>query len=323
MAKKHVSEEDDDFENDFENDFDNDSEEFEGPSMDEFDDSDDSSDAGLDFGDDEELDIIIEIDEDDLDLKLEIEVEKVVESDEDIVLSKHKIEGKHSLKYDSIFKGKKEEVVDEDDTSDLFSGYYKETIEVDRGSNYHFESIDNEMYIRTKLVKERVYFVLGEYTSISFLNNRRKPSRVDFNNYYSLLKNHLKDESFTNVELFNELSVYFSDNLFNMFKLLDNKWRNLIINELQDHIGKNINSKDITNRNIYEGTEIEFIWYDAITEEEKIITGVVLETDYDISIFKVDSYENIYMVEIKNITKILNNTKFKYNLNKLNNIDFL
>ena len=297
MAKKHVSDEDDDFENDFDE-----IEDFEGPSMEEFDedDSDDSSDSGLDFGDDEDLDIIIEINEDDLDLDLVPEVEKVVDTvDEDIVLSKHKIEGKHSLKYDSIFKGKKEEAIDEDDTSDLFSGYYRETIEVDKGSNYHFESIDNEMYIRTKLVKERVYFVLGEHTTINFLNNRRKPSRVDFNNYYSLLKIHLKDESFTNVELFNELSVYFSDNLFNMFKLLDNKWRNLIITELQDHIGKNINSKDITNRNIYEGTEIEFVWDDPITEEEKIITGVVMETDYDSSTFKVDSYENIYMVNIK------------------------
>ena len=241
MAKKHVSDEDDDFENDFDE-----IEDFEGPSMEEFEeeDSDDSSDSGLDFGDDEDLDIIIEIDEDDLDLDLQPEVEKVVDTvDEDIVLSKHKIEGKHSLKYDSIFKGKKEEAVDEDDTSDLFSGYYRETIEVDKGSNYHFESIDNEMYIRTKLVKERVYFVLGEYTTINFLNNRRKPSRVDFNNYYSLLKTHLKDESFTNVELFNELSVYFSDNLFNMFKLLDNKWRNLIITELQDHIGKTLIQK--------------------------------------------------------------------------------
>jgi hypothetical protein len=320
MANKIVDE-DDDFENDFDNE---DDDNFEGPSMEEFeDDSDDSSDSGLDFGDDEDLDIIIEIDEDDLNLDIIPEVEKSTESEEDIVLSKHKIEGKHSLKYDSIFKGKKEEAVDEDDTSDLFSGYYRETIEVDKGSNYHFESIDNEIYIRTKLVKERVYFVLGEYTTISFLNNRRKPSRVDFNNYYSLLKLHLKDESFTNVELFNELSVYFSDNLFNMFKLLDNKWRNLIINELQDHIGKNINSKDITNRNIYEGTEIEFIWDDPITEEEKIITGVVMETDYENNTFKVDSYENIYQVNIKQISKILNNTKFKYNLNKLNNIDFL
>jgi hypothetical protein len=64
------------------------------------------------------------------------------------------------------------------------------------------------MYVRNKLVKERVYVILGEHTSM-LLNNRRKPSRVDFNNYYALLKLHLKEESFTNTELFNELSVYF------------------------------------------------------------------------------------------------------------------
>ena len=269
------------------------------------------------------------IDDDDLDLDIDdididdIIIDKVETEDEGIILSKHKIEGKHSLKYDSIFKGKKEEPIDEDDTSDLYSGYYKETIEVDRGSNYHLESMDNEVYIRSKLVKEKVYDILNEHTNINFLNNRRKPSRVDFNNYYILLKNRLKDESFTNIELFNELSVYFSDNLFNMFKLLDNKWRNIIIIELQDHIGKNNNSKDITNRNIYEGTELEFFWIDNITEEEKIITGVVIETDYNNSKFKIDSYENVYNVNIKQITKILNNTKFKHNLNKLNNIDFL
>lgn len=290
-----------------------------------FDDDDDldESQSEIEIDDDEELDIIIEIDEDELELDLSSEPVVETESEDDIVLSKHKLEGKHSLKYDSIFKGKKDDPVDEDDTSDLFSGYYKESIEVDRASNYHFESIDNEIYIRTKLVKERVYAILQEHTTINFLNNRRKPSRVDFNNYYQLLRVHLKDESFTNVELFNELSVYFSDNLFNMFKLLDNKWRNLIISELQEHIGKNANSKDIKNRNIYEGTELEFVWDDPITEEEKIITGVVVETDYENSMFKVDSYENIYLVRINQITKILNNTKFKYNLNKLNNIDFL
>jgi hypothetical protein len=52
-----------------------------------------------------------------------------------------------------------------------------------------------------------------------------------------------------------------------------------------------------------------------------IITGVVQEIDEDIII--VDSYEKIYYLELNQITKILNNTKFKYNLNKLNNIDFL
>lgn len=273
--------------------------------------------------DDDDLDIVIEIEDDDLNIiDNDIKLDEDADIDEDITLSKHKLEGKHSLKYDSIFKGKKEDASDTD-SSDGFSMYYKDNIEVDKSSNYYFESIDNEKYIRSKLVRERVYVVLQEHTNINFLNNRRKPSRVDFNNYYDLLRENLKGESFTNIELFNELAVYFSDNLYNMFKLLDKKWRNQIINELQDHIGKSGSSKEIMNRNIYEGTEIEFEWFDEFNDEPILVTGVVIETDYENSIFRVDSFENIYEVELKIITKILNNTKFKYNLNKLNNIDFL
>ena len=286
------------------------------------DDSDDEkSGVSLDDDDDVDIDILIEIDEDDLNLLDKEEEKKDEDTENDIVLSKHKLEGKHSLKYDSIFKGKKEDPLDEDDM-DGFALYHKESIEVDKSSNYYFESIDNEAYVRTKLVKEKVYLVLSENTSLNFLNNRRKPSRVDFNEYFNLLKKHLDSESFTNIELFNELAVYFSDNLFNMFKLLDNKWRNQIINELQEHIGKTSNSKEVQNRNIYEGTEIEFEWEDEFGEP-MIITGVVTETDYPASTFLVDSYENIYEVQLSIITKILNNNKFKNNLNKLNNIDFL
>lgn len=270
----------------------------------------------VDIIDDEEFhDDVIEIDESDL------ELEPI--KDENIVLSKHTIQGKHSLKYDSIFKGKKEDPLTEDEVD--FSYNNNETFEVDKSSHYWYESIDNENYIKEKRIKERVYQVLSEHTDINFLNNRRKPSKSDFNHYYYLLKTHLNQESFTNVELFNELAVYFSDNLFNMFKLLDNKWRNLIIFELQDHIGKQGYSNEIRNRNIYEGTEVEFLEEDPTgTKTELVhITGVVIEADYENSIFKVNSYEKIYEVEILKITKILNNTKFKYNLNKLNNIDFL
>lgn len=318
MAKK-VRDDDEDFDDELDNEINEDYD----TSEEDFEEDDDKSDSGLDLDDDDDnLDILIEIDDEDLNLMNDEEEKKTSDDEEeDIVLSKHKIEGKHSLKYDSIFKGKKEDPLSEDDL-DGFAFYHKESIEVDKSSNYYFESIDNENYIRTKLVKERVYAVLTEHTSLNFMNNRRKPSRTDFNQYYSLLKRNLESESFTNVELFNELAVYFSDNLFNMFKLLDNKWRNLIIKELQDHIGKNNNSKQIVNRNIYEGTEIEFMWEDEFGED-KLITGVVLITDYDNSSFKVDSYENIYDIHISKITKILNNTKFKYNLNKLNNIDFL
>lgn len=245
-------------------------------------------------------------------------IDSVIMADE-IVLSKHTAEGKHSLKYDSIFKGRRDEADTDDDFERMATS---ETFEVDKSSYYWVESIDNENYVKDKRVKERVYEVLEKHTDLNFLNNRRKPSKSDFNKYYFILKTHLKGESFTNVELFNELSVYFSDNLFNMFKLLDNKWRNLIIGELQDHIGKNVQSSELMPRNIHKGTEIEFEW-PTDGGQVMLITGVVTEVDYDARVYVVDSYESVYDVEYSRVTKILNNAKFKYNLNKLNNIDFL
>lgn len=297
-----------------------------------------SDDSNLDISisdDDDNIEIIIEITDDDIDTDIAdikniitpdtpiTEEDEVVDPEDDpsVVLSKHKLQGKHSLKYDSIFKGKKEEKTEEGEIDASFM-YFNDRFEVDRSSPFYLESHDTEQYVRGKQVKERVYKILTENTSINFLNNRRKPSRVDFNNYYHLLKANLLDDNFTNIEIFNELAVYFSDNLFNMFKLLDNKWRNMIINELQDHIGKTVNSKEVRNRNVYIGTEIEFEWVDE-EQLSKIITGVVIECDYENSIFTIDSYENIYDVDISQVTKILNNEKFKYNLNKLNNIDFL
>jgi hypothetical protein len=319
MAKKRKYD-DDDIENveDFETENDSYSEE----STSEEVDAQDSSDSNESlFDDDVEMEIVIEI-SDDESLDILEEDTKIKELEEEIVLSKHKLQGKHSLKYDSIFKGKKEDKIDQDSEEDYTLMYFNEKFEVDKSSYMYLESQDNEMYTRSKNIKEKVYQVLLDKTSINFLNNRRKPSRSDFNHYYHLLKVNLEEDGFTNIELFNELSIYFSDNLFNMFKLLDNKWRNLIIIELQDHIGKYNNSKEITNRNIHVGTEIEFEHHDAL-DNIKIFTGVVTMTDYQISSFEVNSYENLYDIHISKITKILNNTKFKYNLNKLNNIDFL
>lgn len=316
MAKKRKYDEDDDIDN--VEDFDSEKEDYKEELQDEDTESVDDSSESLFSDDDVEMDIVIEISDD---VMSDI-VEEEPKVEEDIVLSKHKLQGKHALKYDSIFKGKKEDKVDQDSEEDYTSMYFNEKFEVDKSSYMYLESQDNETYIRSKNIKEKVYKVLLEKTSINFLNNRRKPSRSDFNHYYHLLKINLDNDGFTNIELFNELSIYFSDNLFNMFKLLDNKWRNLIILELQDHIGKYSNSKDITNRNIHIGTEIEFEHQDAL-DNVKIFTGVVVVTDYQSSSFEVNSYENLYDIHISKITKILNNTKFKYNLNKLNNIDFL
>jgi hypothetical protein len=303
MPKKISPEKDEDFENNDEN-------------LEVFDNVDD------DILSDEEIDIIEEIDFETTESELKIDIEEVT-TKESFVFSQHTIHKKHSLNYDSIFKGKKEIPLVEEDYDLLTT--HNETFEVDKSSIYYYESVDNENYIKEKKLKEKVYEVLSKHTDLNFLNNRRKPSKSDFNYFYYLLKTNLQQEKFSNIEIFNELSVYFSDNLFNMFKLLDNKWRNMIISELQEHIGKQNYSKEVRNKNIHVGTEVEFLHPDPfdIREELLKITGVVIEADYESSTYRIDSYERIYDVELKYITKILNNTKFRYNLNKLNNIDFL
>lgn len=308
MSKKKKHEDDEEFD-----------EEIDKAENTQFEEESDEENSGSEIVDGE----LIADDSDDIDIVLEISDDESEIQDstvDEVILSKHKVQGKHSLKYDSIFKGKKEDKPEED--FDQTSLYFNEKFEVDKSSHFYVESQDNEFYVRQKNVKEKVYNVLLNHTNINFLNNRRKPSKSDFNHYYYLLKVNLEADAFTNIELFNELSVYFSDNLFNMFKLLDNKWRNLIINELQEHIGKNKNSKEVTNRNIYVGTELEFKQTDPLGTL-RVYTGVVLETNYQDSTFSVDSYENIYEIHISSIVRILNNSKFKYNLNKLNNIDFL
>ena len=236
-------------------------------------------------------------------------------------LSKHKQEGKHALKYDSIFLGKREEI-SEFEGSSIIPESNSGDIIVDESSDFYSNSENNPDYLRLKAVKEEVYKILLEKTDLDFDKNRRKPSKIDFNNYFSLLKDSLKGSSFSNIEIFNELAFYFSDNLFKMFKLLDNQWRDLIIEELENHVGKQTIDKTIQNKNIFEGTELEFIILDE-NDEEKHITGSVIQCDYEKSTYIVDSYENVYEVSIDSIVKILNNTKFKTNLNKLKYIDFL
>jgi len=236
-------------------------------------------------------------------------------------ISKHQKEGKHSLTYDIIFKGKKEKLTEEDDVQITD---YQETFQYDPGSRVYDEAYNNDDFERRKRVTDKVYAIIRDKTDVNLDANRRKPSKKDFNEYFVILKKELEGEKFTNVELFNELAVYFSDNLFTIFKLLDNKWRNKIIEELQEHIGNAPKSStEVSVRNLTEGSEIEFLYYDDVEDEEKLITGVVLEYNKEEEHFKVDSFENIYLVELAAINKILNNRKFKHNLSKLINIDFL
>jgi hypothetical protein len=61
---------------------------------------------------------------------------------------------------------------------------------------------------------------------------------------------------------------------------------------------------------------------DDFSKELKI-TGAVLEKSEAEDFLRVDSYEKYYDITLSHVTQILNNTKFKNDLNKLNNLDFL
>jgi hypothetical protein len=236
-------------------------------------------------------------------------------------ISKHQQANKHRLKDDIIFKGRKEKL---DDETDSYINTFQDNFQYDPASIYSDEAYNNAEYQRSKKVKERIHEIIVNKTDINLEASRRKPSKADFNKYFVLIKNETRDDNFTNVEIFNELAVYFSENLFNIFKLLDNQWRNLIINELQKHIGKvPEETKEITIKNLKPKSEVEFKYYDELEDINKLITGVIISYDESDKLFKIDSFEKIYLVKIEDITKILNNNKSRYNLNKLNNIDFL
>lgn len=140
--------------------------------------------------------------------------------------NKHKQEGKHTLKRDTIFKGKIDKK-QEDDSYDFDQDDYGD---ISTFFNYESEEYSNNVE-QNNLTKD-VYEVLNDKTDLDFRQNRRKPNKETFNNYYDLL---LTDLGFryTKSEIFVELSYYFTDNIFNMFKLLDKRPAIIIIKELK------------------------------------------------------------------------------------------
>jgi len=187
-----------------------------------------------------DLDIDPEIDEDESDDESADESED--ESDEnnedddiDIMFkfntNNHKIEGKHSLKRDTIFKGKIEE--EPEQHSYITEDYApSEGFPIEAGSAYEFESKHNDEYVNRLELSNDVYTLLQQKTSLDFTSNRRKPNRQAFNDYYRMLLDSL-GRKYSKSEIFVELSYYFTDNIFNMFKLLDKEYATQIIYELK------------------------------------------------------------------------------------------
>ena len=191
--------------------------------------------------DDENIDLDqIEIDEDDIgedDIDTEDLDDEDVDDDVDIMFkfntNNHKIEGKHALTRDTIFKGK---VEDPTEQSEYYSSsqddFSLDGLPIETGSNYEFESKYHEEYIGRLNLSRDVYDLLLEKTELDFSSNRRKPNRQAFNDYYKMLLSNI-GKDYTKSEIFVELSYYFTDNIFNMFKLLDKEYATQIIIELK------------------------------------------------------------------------------------------
>jgi len=202
------------------------------------------------FIDDDEDDNV-EVDLSNLELDEEIIEEINIEIDEELsepiieedtefdimfkgTANKHKLEGTHSLKRDTIFMGKLDEEVEEgmEDTT-MFPDFDTDNYNIERGSSYEMESRHYEDYYYQQCLTQDIYSILGEKTEIEFVENRRKPNKLTFNNYYQMCITEL-GHKYTKSEIFVELSYYFTDNIFNMFKLLNKKNATGIILELKD-----------------------------------------------------------------------------------------
>jgi len=159
--------------------------------------------------------------------RLDIESKEKQEIKNGTWMNKHKIPGKHRLKYDSIFKGKKQNL-DEADTEPI----QNEGFEIDQSSSNWQAKYEFEEYNRLKNLRQQIYNIIIEKTDINLKANRRKPGRIDFNVFYNMLVENLNMQNYSYSEIFLELSYYFSENEYNMFKLLDQKWGTIIVKEL-------------------------------------------------------------------------------------------
>ena len=192
-----------------------------------------------------DIDIDLDIDEEDFDEDFAIEFDEDVDNKEDYTehdsneedkfdllyhfnTNKHKQEGKHRLKEDTIFKGKTDKKSEDDIYDYQEDNDYNDVVNFFSGESEEYSKNDEQ----NKLTKD-IYEILNTKTNIDFTQNRRKPNKEMFNNYYNLIVKELGFK-YTKSELFVELSFYFTDSIFNMYKLLDKESATIIIRELMN-----------------------------------------------------------------------------------------
>jgi len=188
----------------------------------------------LDLLNDENVNIEIESDDDTIINDSDDDVDM---NDMDIMVkfntNNHKLEGKHSLSRDTIFKGKVDEVSEESEYIVHQEDFnFSDGLPIEAGTTYEFESKYYEDYIDKLNLQRDIYELLKSKTDLDFSSNRRKPNKQSFNDYYRMLLDNI-GKDYTKSEIFVELSYYFTDNIFNMFKLLDKEYATHLIVELK------------------------------------------------------------------------------------------
>lgn len=191
-----------------------------------------TKDVSLNLSTNDDEDIIIVEDDvyiDEIDFISSDEVEDIEESENFDLLykmntNKHREQGKHQLPRDTIFKGKLDDRSDDKDEQKIDNSY-------DSSNIFDIQYNEGDDYLNQNNLTKDVFNILNDKTKLDFKQNRRKPNKEVFNNYYNLLIKEL-GYKYTKSEIFVELSYYFTDNIFNMFKLLDKKPANAIIKEL-------------------------------------------------------------------------------------------
>ena len=159
-------------------------------------------------------------------------------SDEDIMVkfntNNHKLEGKHSLKRDTIFNGKIVENTEESDYGQMGESEYSfSDSPLEKGTLFEEESRNSDYFINNRNLEIDVFTLLDQKTEIDFKSNRRKPNKIVFNSYYEMLLEEV-GKKYTKSEIFVSLSYYFTDNIFNMYKLLEKNYAMGIIRELKE-----------------------------------------------------------------------------------------
>lgn len=147
--------------------------------------------------------------------------------------------GKHSLEFDKIFRTTKQEKYEE---LEEFDHIIDSNLEFSISDEIHGEDDENNIssidYYRTNKLKDEIRNLLETYTEVKMNSKRRKPSKSDFNAYFKLICKELNDYGYLKTQIFIELAGYFTlENYWNIFKLLDTEYANIIINELKEKHG--------------------------------------------------------------------------------------